>query len=426
MRWMGVSIANGVRLVPLVVVTFGCMPSASDSENGATSSSTTGSIVPTELALRFEPVALEAEPNGFTDFVFLPDGHEFLVLSKSGRVTHYELSGTNQAARLGGWDVPGVHTETDCGAISLEIDNDFARNRLLYVAKCTSRQFSGVYRYVFDTANYAAIAASEALIIEAGDPAAEQAWHNVGSLNMDRDGNLWVPFGEKLLKEHAQDRTNNLGALLKIVPNRALDQQGYTPAPGNPFVGEAETSPDIYAYGVRSPWRAILDQRGRLWFGDVGSNQAEEINLVSAPGQNFGWPNAEGNCLDDCSSLTDPVVFWNRDNDHDYLVDDALALPAQARVALVGIAYDSGTEDRYAGLLSDKLIFSDACVGFVRALEFTDHLISDVPIGHLPAIVAMQQAADGYIYALTFGRCLTDETGVLESDGAMLRTVLDY
>jgi hypothetical protein len=44
----------------------------------------------------------------------------------------------------------------------------------------------------------------------------------------------------------------------------------------------------------------------------------------------------------------------------------------------------------------------------------------------VPAVVAMQRAGDGYIYALTFGRCMTDETGVLDSDGAMFRAVLDH
>ncbi|HEY6724282.1 MAG TPA: PQQ-dependent sugar dehydrogenase, partial [Polyangiaceae bacterium] len=199
----------------------------------------------------------------------------------------------------------------------------------------------------------------------------------------------------------------------------------YAPAPDNPFIDDDDASPDVYAYGIRSPWRSILDRRGRPWFGDVGSVLVEEINVVTEPGQNFGWANGEGVCDGDCAGLTDPIAFWDRDPDHDYLVEDPEAPALPVRVAVVGTAYDPGVNDRYAGAMDDQVLFTDACVGFVRAIEFTDHVVSDVPVGHLRTAAAMHQAADGYIYALTFGRCQTDNPIDLDNEGGLFRAVLD-
>lgn len=410
----------------LCVAVVGCNSESVDDDDGPDE--------PPELRLRFEAVTLEDQPANLTDFIFLPDGREFLTLSKLGEVTHYRLvepegadseAGAKSAERLGGFALPGVHTETDCGAISLVLDNDFAENGIFYLAKCTSQQASGVYRYEFDADDYTSIAGTEALIIEASEPAAERAWHSVGSLNMDARGNLWVPFGDKTIELNAQDRSNNLGALLRIVPNRTSAEGGYTPAPDNPFIDDVGASPDIYAYGIRSPWRSILDRSGRPWFGDVGSVLVEEINVVTEPGQNFGWSNAEGVCQDDCTGLTDPIASWDRDPDHDYLVEDPEAPALPVRVAVVGTAYDASVNDRYAGAMDDQVLFTDACVGFVRAIEFTDHVVSDVPVGHLRTAAAMHQAADGYIYALTFGRCQTDNPLDLDNEGGLFRAVLD-
>ena len=134
---------------------------------------------------------------------------------------------------------------------------------------------------------------------------------------------------------------------------------------------------------------------------------------------------AEGTCEDDCTGLTDPVTYWDRDPDHDYLVDDPEAPGLAVRVPMVGTGYDPSVNDRYAGLMDDQLLFADACVGFVRALEFSDHVVSDVPVGHLRTAAAMHQAADGYIYALTFGSCQTDNPIDLDNEGGLFRAVLD-
>lgn len=76
----------------------------------------------------------------------------------------------------------------------------------------------------------------------------------------------------------------------------------YSIPPDNPFVGQAGTLPEIFAYGLRNPWRCSIDRgdretregRGRIFCGDVGQGRFEETDIVSS-GKNYGWRAFEGN-----------------------------------------------------------------------------------------------------------------------------------
>jgi hypothetical protein len=313
----------------------------------------------------------------------------------------------------------------DCGALSIALDPDFEANQFLFVGKCSDLQNSGVFRYRFAPPDYETVGDSEASIVEVGHPDAERPWHNVGALDFDDEGYLWVPFGDKVLGDPAQDPSNALGSLLRIEPSRDEDGSGHQPAPDNPFVGDANRDPDVYAYGLRSPWRGTLDRQGRYWFADVGSDQYEELNVVSAPGQNFGWPAVEGPCREACDALVDPVTEWNRSFSHDYVVEDPDASSIGARVGITALEYDPSDEDRYAGFLDGRLIFSDYCVGWVRGIEYVDdEVVSDQPLGHLDTAAAWRQAPDGYVYALSFGRCQSNHSNVTDDRSRLYRAVL--
>lgn len=378
----------------------------------------------TIVGLGFEEIALDGDVDGLTDFVFLPGGDEFLVLGKAGALYHFELAGS-EARLLGTATFSNIYPYDDCGAISIALDPDFEENHFVYVGKCVSIQQSGVFRYRFDPPNYDNLNDTETSIVEVGHPDADRPWHNVGALNFDEDGYLWVAFGEKVQHEPAQDTSNALGSLLRIAPNRDEDGSGHEPAPDNPFVGDEERDPDIYAYGLRSPFRATIDQRGRFWFADVGSDQYEELNLVSAPAQNFGWPEAEGPCKDDCDAFIDPVTEWDRSFDHDYVIEDEDASPVGGRVGIVALEYDPSKNDQYQGYLDGRVIFSDYCVGFVRGIEYIDdEVVSDEPLGHLDTAPAWRQAPDGFIYALSFGRCQSNGDNVTDDRSRFFRAVL--
>ena len=376
------------------------------------------------LRFGFEEVALHGKPDELIDFQFLPDGKQFLLLTKEGGLFQYELTG-DSAQIVASAQVPDVYSPSDCGALSLAVDPNWNDNRFVFIGKCTSKARSGIYRYRFDPGAPTQFAGSEVKIIDAGTSSAARAWHNVGSIGFDPDGYLWALFGDKTVSNEAQNLESELGAVVRIIPSRDDAEGGYEPVDSNPFVGDADNSDAIWAWGVRSPWRGAVDGRGRLVFADVGRNKMEEVNVVSRPGLNFGWPQAEGPCKSDCDGLQDPVLGWNRSLEHPYVVDDEDATPVVGRAAWVG-GYYRGSVDRYEARLTDRLLFGDACIGFVRALRLsdTDEVIEDVHLTHLDAPAAWREGGDGFLYVATFGTCQTDKENPNDGRSRFLRLVL--
>ena len=101
-------------------------------------------------------------------------------------------------------------------------------------------------------------------------------------------------------------RSNWLGSVLRIDVDRKDSGKEYAIPADNPFVGVPNVRPEIYAYGLRNPWRCSIDRgdqetgegRGRIFCGDVGQEEFEEIDLIEKGG-NYGWEAFEGNsCFD--------------------------------------------------------------------------------------------------------------------------------
>jgi glucose/arabinose dehydrogenase len=227
-------------------------------------------------------------------------------------------------------------------------------------------------------------------------------------MGFDPEGNLWAVFGDKALTGTSQDTQHNLGTLIRIVPRR--DDSGaspYTVPQSNPFVGDPLRSPAIYAYGLRSPWRAALDSHGRYWIGDVGEATFEEIDVVTAPNQNLGWPMWEGPCSDQCGDTLPPVASWNRSLADPRALDDPRTEGDGRRVAWVGREYVDRGKDRYGAHLTGKMLYGDFCAGWVRAMSLDSggKVASDEHLAHLQSVTSWDQAEDGYLYAVTYGNC---------------------
>lgn len=382
-----------------------------DTTTGSTStgsSSGSESGEPPEVGgLDFEPILIDDPVVRVTALTFLPGSSDFMLLSKDGVVAHYAMDG-DAATRQGSFTLPDVHTPSDCGAISLVFDPDFDENRLLYVGLCKSGYYSGIFRMeLSEDFEYDEVVATMAEVIEVGTPQATNPWHNVGSIGFDPDGTMWAVFGDKTVGTSAADLTNNLGSLIRIIPDRSPGGSGYEPAPDNPFFGHATNSPDVWAHGLRSPWTALRDTAGRYWVGEVGSDNWEEVNVITEAGQNLGWPEHEGACdADDCTAFIDPVTTWPH-GPHPYIEDDPDVTAANARVGWVGAAYDPGDDDRYDGLLTDRVLFGDSCLGYVRAIEIDDagSVVFDEYLAHLMAPTDWAQGPDGYLYVVTYGGC---------------------
>ena len=121
--------------------------------------------------------------------------------------------------------------------------------------------------------------------------------HNSGHLAFDADDNLFISMGDGggSRGADAQDMTKLLGGLLRITPNR--DGPGYSVPDDNPYVGVAGVAPEIWAKGMRNPWRFSIDRAtGDIWIGAVGESSWEAVYRIPSgqKGVNLGWPAYEG------------------------------------------------------------------------------------------------------------------------------------
>jgi glucose/arabinose dehydrogenase len=137
---------------------------------------------------------------------------------------------------------------------------------------------------------------SEKILLEVDQPFPN---HNGGQISFGPDGNLYIGLGDGGGAGdplgNAQNRSALLGKILRIDVNAASGSLNYSIPRDNPFVGNNRGfREEIYAYGLRNPWRFSFDPTtGRLWVGDVGQNRIEEIDIVKSGG-NYGWNVMEG------------------------------------------------------------------------------------------------------------------------------------
>ena len=156
--------------------------------------------------------------------------------------------------------------------------------------------------------------------------------HQGGALRFGPDGMLWLGLGDDRQSWDAQDPHNLRGAIIRIDVRGATAERPYRVPPDNPLLAMPDARPEIWAYGLRNPWRMDFDAAGGLWVGDVGDAREEEVSLVTA-GANLGWPVFEGaHCrvgerVCDALNATPPVVSYGRRNTANCAVIGGLAAP---------------------------------------------------------------------------------------------------
>ena len=160
-----------------------------------------------------------------------------------------------------------------------------------------------------------AVRDSELTILEAPQP---HNFHHGGDIRFGADGMLYLGIGDNYSAEKAQSLDTLLGKVIRIDVRGATPEQPYRVPPDNPFVDNPDARPEIWAYGLRNPWRMDFAPDGRLFIADVGRKKYEEVSLAAA-GANLGWPLCEGSaCKDgvqaDDDGLTAPIYTYGRDD----------------------------------------------------------------------------------------------------------------
>jgi glucose/arabinose dehydrogenase len=213
------------------------------------------------------------------------------VAEQGGRVRAVRQGQTDAAVVL---DVSAeVSSGGERGLLGLAFSPDGSR---LYVNYTDREGDTRVVEYAF--AGGRADAGSRRLLLTVEQPFAN---HNGGHLAFGPDGMLYIGLGDGGgggdPMDNGQRLDTLLGKILRIDP-RAGGGQPYTVPPDNPFVGRDGARPEIWAYGLRNPWRFSFDRAGgTLWIGDVGQNSREEVDRAgpgSKGGENYGWNRFEG------------------------------------------------------------------------------------------------------------------------------------
>ena len=183
------------------------------------------------------------------------------------------------------------------GLLSVALDPGFARNGRLwaYYFAAGEPPRTVLARFAVAGAEGAADAADGLDVLVLPQPGYNQ---NGGAIRFGPDGMLYLGLGDGSASAdpfaNGQNRGTLHGAVIRIDVRESSAARPYATPPGNPFAGEDGARGEIWAYGLRNPWRMAFDpEGGALWAGDVGFSAAEEVNRIERGG-NYGWSVLEG------------------------------------------------------------------------------------------------------------------------------------
>jgi glucose/arabinose dehydrogenase len=279
------------------------------------------------------------------------------------------------------------------GLLSIAFHPRYATTGYLYASYTDLAGDTSIERYSVSPTNPdAADPASAQVVLSVTQPFAN---HNGGLVVFGPDGMFYVGLGDGGgsgdPQNNGQSRGTLLGKLLR------LDVDGGTPyaiPAGNPFIGEAGSRGEIWALGLRNPWRFAFDRvAGLLYVADVGQNAWEEISVVGAnrPGVNYGWRILEGtHCYAaatcNAQGLEPPAVEYSHD---------------QGACSVTGGA-------PYRGSLLPGAVghyfYSDYCAGFLRSFRYENGRAVDQrswDVGALGAVSSFGEDANGELYVLS-------------------------
>ena len=274
--------------------------------------------------LRLEPALTAQQFKSPTNLVQAQDGRG-LATEQAGRIRMFNGLGPDSDGVSEFLDITDrVNSRgSEEGLLGIALDPANQRHLYLYYSAANPLR-SVVSRFSVLPDGSAANPDSELVILEVAQPYAN---HNGGQLAFGPDGYLYVGLGDGGAAGDPQGNGQNtatlLGSILRIDVSQATPQQRYAIPPDNPFASrpEADGRPEIWAYGLRNPWRFSFDRdTGALWAGDVGQNRWEEIDLIERGG-NYGWNALEGNhCFGtrggcDRDGMTPPIWEYSLDGE---------------------------------------------------------------------------------------------------------------
>lgn len=280
------------------------------------------------------------------------------------------------------------------GLLGLAFHPNYSANGAFFVYYTDSNGDSRVSRFTVTGSPDMADPGSEDVLLTVAQPFSN---HNGGMIAFGPDGMLYVGLGDGGSggdpRGNGQDSTTLLGSILRI------DVDGgnpYTVPADNPLIGATSARGEIWAYGLRNPWRFSFDRvTGDLYIGDVGQGAWEEIDVQQASssgGENYGWNVMEGtHCYGgaqcDQGSMILPVAEYSHSE---------------------GCSVTGGYVYRGAALpeLVGRYFYADYCGGWIRSFRMkggaaTDHQDHTAVLGTVSSIASFGEDSTGELYVVS-------------------------
>ncbi len=272
-------------------------------------------LVPGLAAQEISVELLTQGLNGPVDIQSARDGsNRLFVVEQSGRI---RIVSNGQLHNQPFLDIQDrVVSGGERGLLGLAFAPGYAQSGRFYVNYTGAGGHTVISMFTVTSDPDVADASSEVVLLTINQPFAN---HNGGQLQFG-DGGLYIAVGDGGSSGDPNNNAQSLNTLLgKILRIDVESQPGVLTIPsGNPYVGTPDARGEIWAYGLRNPWRFSFDsETNQMWIADVGQNNFEEVNRVSASsaGMNYGWRRMEGlQCFEpNCNStgLTLPVSVYS-------------------------------------------------------------------------------------------------------------------
>jgi glucose/arabinose dehydrogenase len=342
---------------------------------------------PPDSAIQLVPVA-----TGLDAPLYLtqpPGDARLFIVEKGGRIKILKDGAVLPTPFL---DLSGsVSTGSEQGLLSLVFHPSYATNGFFYVDYTDTNGDTHVTRYTVSANPDVADPASAKTILFVAQPFAN---HNGGLLLFGPDGKLYIGLGDGGSGGDPQGNGQNLNTLLGKILRIDVDTgDPYAIPADNPFANHAGARGEIWAYGLRNPWRFSFDlTANRVYIADVGQSAWEEVDVapLAQGGQNYGWNVMEGmHCYNastcNQSGLTLPVA--------EYSHSDGCSITG-------GYVYRGSIIPGIVG----QYFYSDYCSGFLRSFTYDDSSAQNQKtwdVGDLGNVLSFGQDNAGELYVLS-------------------------
>lgn len=315
-----------------------------------------------------QTIELELVQDGFSQPLHLQNSgdNRLFIVEKGGKIKIIlEDNTVSPTPFLDLSDI--ISTQGEQGLLGLAFHPDYDNNGYFFVNYTNTAGNTQISRFTVSAANPdIADPGSELFILDFNQPASN---HNGGDMIFGPDGYLYISSGDGGSSGDPNNLAQNinvlLGKMLRIDIDNPSGGNAYGIPPDNPFINTQDARPEIWAYGLRNPWRFSIDiEDNNIWIADVGQGSREEINRQSLDegGVNYGWRCYEGSIpfnTNGCppqSELVFPIAEYGHENGNCSITG--------------GHLYRGSEYTDIAGLY----FFADYCSGMIGSVDSEDQV----------------------------------------------------